>query len=382
MRPARSGGREHVGINAHLISGQEGYRRAGIHHYITQLLNHLPQSDQGLSFTIFTNNPADLVPNPAGRVVSGPWPTRRRTLRILWEQLAWPVMAVRRELDLVHSLAFVTPILNPCPAVVTVYDLSFVHYPKRYPALQRIYLASQTRRSCRSARRVVAISQSGRRDVHELFGVPLEQIDVVSPGVAAEFQRRPVTEIEAFRQRERLPSRFVLHVGTLQPRKNIPVLIEAFAKLRRPDVGLVLVGGKGWFYEEIFARVRELSLQEQVRFAGYVPDADLPLWYNAVAVLVFPSVYEGFGMPVVQAMACGTRVVATNASAIPEAAGGVARMFDALDVEALSHELATILDQPELAAAMGEQGQQQAKQFSWQQAGRDMLAVYQRALSE
>lgn len=380
MHSARTGGRGHVGINAHLISGQESYRRAGIHHYITQLLSHLPQSSEDFHYSIFTNHPPDLTPHPATRVVSGPWPTRHRVLRILWEQLAWPVMAARRELDLIHSLAFVTPALSPCPAVLTVYDLSFVHHPERFPALQRMYLASQTRRSCRSARRVIAISQAGRLDIHTTLGVPLDRIDVVSPGVAPEFNVRSVAETDAFRQREGLPPQFILHVGTLQPRKNLPLLIEAFAKINRPELGLVLVGGKGWFYDDIFARVLELDLQERVRFAGYVPDADLPLWYNAAAVLVFPSVYEGFGMPVVQAMACGTPVIAANASAIPEAAGGVARLFDAQDVGALAHELATVLDQPQLAATMREQGLQQARRFTWEQAGRDMVSVYQKAL--
>ena len=375
-------GRGRIGINAHLLSGREGYRRAGIHHYIHQLLNRLEQEEGNFHFTVFTGKKAVLTAGPQTTIVHTRWPTERPLLRIVWEQLAWPLSAARRKLDLLHSMAFVTPILSPCPTIVTVYDLSFIYYPDRYPALRRSYLTSQTRRSCRAARRVVAISESGRQDVHRLFGVPLERIDVVKPGVGSVFCPRPAAEVETFRRREQLPGEIILHVGTLQPRKNIPVLIEAFARLQRSDLELVLVGGKGWYYEEIYDRVKSLGLQRQVRFTGYVPDADLPLWYNAAAALVFPSIYEGFGMPVVQAMACGTPVIAANTSAIPEVTDQAARLFNSQDIAALSDHMTAVLEDPQLANTMREQGLIQARKFSWEQAGRDMDAVYQRALTD
>ncbi|GAH03460.1 unnamed protein product, partial [marine sediment metagenome] len=185
-----------------------------------------------------------------------------------------------------------------------------------------------------------------------------------------------------FRNREQLPSRFVLHVGTLQPRKNIPTLLEAFARLQRPEVLLVLVGGKGWLFDEIFAKVKEFNLQGQVRFTGYVPDADLPLWYNAAAALVFSSVYEGFGLPIVQAMACGTPVIAAQTSAIPEVTGQAARLFDPQDVRALADHLVNVLDDPQVATTMQEAGLAQAGQFSWDRVGRKMVSVYQQALAK
>jgi glycosyltransferase involved in cell wall biosynthesis len=303
-------------------------------------------------------------------------------VRILWEQLLWPVAAVGYGVDLLHSMGFVTPLVRVRPAVVTVYDLSFIHYPERFRPLQRLYLTSQTRRSCREARRVVAIAEAGRQEVHRLMGVPLERIDVVRPGVDEAFCRRPAGEVAAFRQREGLPERFILHVGTLQPRKNIPVLLEAVARLRRPDLLLVLVGGKGWYYEEIFARVEALGLGSQVRFTGYVDDEALPLWMQAAAALVFPSVYEGFGMPVAQAMAVGTPVVAANTSAIPEVAGEAALLFEPEDVEALAAHLVTVLDDGETAGVMRERGLAQAARFSWAESGREMAAVYRRALAQ
>jgi glycosyltransferase involved in cell wall biosynthesis len=384
-----AGKRYHVGINAQLLSSRKGYRRAGIHHYIWQLLHHLPPSSPGMegeagmdfSYTVFTGQ-FDAGPL-AGKVclAQTPWPTHRPAWRILWEQLVWPVAAVRRRVDLMHSMAFVTPLLASRPVVVTVYDLSFIHYPERFPAWQRRYLTAQTRLSCRQARRLVAISEAGRQDIHACFEVPLAQIDVVAPGVDAAFHPRPRDEVEAFKRREELPAHFLLHVGTLQPRKNIPLLLEALARLQQPELLLVLVGGKGWLYDEIFARVRALGLERQVRFTGYVPDAELPLWYSAASLLLFPSIYEGFGMPVIQAMACGTPVVAANSSAVPEAAGDAALLFDPHDASALAEQIGRVLDDPDMATVMTTQGLEQAQRFSWLESGRRLAATYRRALA-
>jgi len=316
------------------------------------------------------------------RIEASRLPTQKPIVRILWEQLLWPFAAARQKLDLLHSPAFVTPVIKTKPTIVTVYDLSFIHYPERFPPLKRAYLTSQTRRSCIQSRRVVTISESGRQDVHEHFGIPLEKIEVVHPGVDSTFCPKPVGEVEAFRKREQLPDHFVLHVGTLQPRKNIPLLISAFARLEQPELEFVLVGGKGWSYQEIYDKVVKLGLQERVRFAGYVPDDDLPLWYNAAAVLVLPSVYEGFGMPVVQAMACGTPVIAAETSSLPEVAGGAARLFDPEDEMALAEHMATVLDDSQIAAKMRQQGLTQALNFSWQQAGQKMATIYRRTLAE
>lgn len=367
-----------LGINAHLLSGQAGYRRAGIHHYIANLLTHLPQTE-GLRYVVFRRRRPEWE-RADTEVVTTRWPTEKRWVRILWEQVAWPRAAADRGLDLLHSMAFVTPLWRPCPTVVTVYDLSFIHFPERFPIVQRLYLTTQSRRSCRQARRVVTISESSKEDVHRFFGVDREQIDVVFPGVDAAFRPRPAAEVAAFRRQHDLPERFVLHVGTLQPRKNIPTLIEAMARLRRPDLSLVLVGGKGWLYDKIFAQVERLGLEKQVRFAGYVPDEALPLWYNAASLLVFPSVYEGFGMPIVEAMACGTPVIASATSAIPEAAGGAALLFSPQSVDALVSQMLAVLDNAEQAATMRQHGLEQAANFSWDRAGETMVATYRRAL--
>ena len=368
-----------VGINAHLLSGDRGYRRAGIHHYIAQVLRHLP-SDARLTYVIFSDYNGQWT-RPDILKVAPPWNTEGRLKRILWEQLVWPLDAQKHRLDLLHSMAFVTPVWQPCPTTLTVYDLSFVHFPERFPVWQQRYLHSQTRRSCRNARRVVTISESGRRDVHHHFGVPLERIDVVQPGVDERFRPYSSQEVAEFRERQQLPEQFILHVGTLQPRKNIPTLIDALARLDRPHLPLVLVGGKGWQYAQIFERIAALGLHKQVRLTGYVPDEELPLWYNAAAALVFPSVYEGFGLPIVQAMACGTPVIAADTSSIPEAAGDAALLFAPHDVDGLVNHLLTVLDNEEQADTMREKGVVHASQFTWTRAGAMMAQSFVSALS-
>ncbi|MCB8943790.1 MAG: glycosyltransferase family 4 protein [Ardenticatenaceae bacterium] len=370
-----------VGINAHLLSGEAGYRQAGIHQYISQVLRHLPREEGRLRYTVFTQH-GRFLQRPDLITVPSRWPTERPLVRIAWEQLVWPWLAQRHGLDLLHSMAFVTPLLALRPTVVTVYDLSFMYYPESFPRGQRLYLRSQTARSVRAARRVITISESGRQDVHRFFGVPLAQIDVVRPGVGEEYRPFPPQTVAQFRQQKGLPERFILHVGTLQPRKNIPILLEALAQLPQRDVCLVLVGGKGWLFAEIFARVEALGLQERVIFTGYVPAEELPLWYNAATVLAFPSRYEGFGMPIVEAMACGTPVVAANVSSMPEAVGEAGLLFAPDSVAQLVGGITAVLQSPALAQELRQKGIPQAQQFSWAESGREMARSYQRALGE
>jgi glycosyltransferase involved in cell wall biosynthesis len=372
-------GAPRVGINAHLLSGEAGYRRAGIHQYIAQVLQHLPM-DAGLEYRVFSRQMGREFLGQGVMLVDSRWPTERRLVRILWEQLAWPWLARKQNLGLLHSMAFVTPFITPCPTVVTVYDLSFIHFPERFPTWQRLYLTSQTRRSCRQAQRVVAISEAGRQDIHRVFGVPLEKITAVRPGVDSVYRPISAGDVAAFRAREQLPEQFILHVGTLQPRKNIPVLLVALARLSRPELHLILVGGKGWLYENIFRQVTALGLEQQVHFAGYVDDEWLPLWYNAASVLVLPSVYEGFGLPILEAMACGTPVVAACSSSLPEAGGDAARYFAPQDAAELADCLATVLDDPQQAAEMAGRGLRQAARFSWARAAVDTAVVYHQAL--
>ncbi len=372
----------HIGLNAHLLSAQAGYRRAGIHGYIASTLAALPAADPALRYTVFVGEgqPPD---DPAFSARRAALPTANPALRILWEQALLPWQT--GGLDLLHGMAFVTPLLSRVPAVVTVYDLSFIHYPARLSTARRLYLRALTGLSARRARRVIAISARTAADVERLLGVPRDRIDIALPGVGAQFRPLPEAEIAAFRAREALPERFLLHLGTLEPRKNLTVVLHAYAALPdslRRAVPLVLVGGKGWGLDEVQATVVRLGLETAVRLEGYAPDEDLPLWYNAAAGLVFPSVYEGWGLPVVEALACGTPVIVSDASSLPEAAGDAGLTLNPHRVPDWTAGLERALTDEAWRAEARARGLAHAATFTWEATARAHAACYRRALGE
>lgn len=374
-------GQYHIGINAHLLSEQASYRRAGIHGYIANTLRCLPDADPDLRYTVFVG---EAAPEAADRmrVRRSRLPTGWPPARILWEQAALPWQL--GGLDLLHGMAFVTPVLSRCPTVVTIYDLSFVRYPDRLSTARRLYLQRLTGYSARHARRVIAISESTARDIEALLGIPRERIDVAVPGVQERFQPLPAVEVAAFRERQGLPARFLLYLGTLEPRKNLTVLLYAYARLPealRREAPLILVGGKGWGLNELRATIVQLGLEQHVRLEGYAPDDDLPLWYNAATAFVYPSVYEGWGMPVVEALACGTPAIVSAASSLPEAVGDGGLALPPHDIDGWAQALEHALTNTGWRTAAAERGLVHAAAFTWEQTARVHAACYRRALA-
>jgi glycosyltransferase involved in cell wall biosynthesis len=289
--------------------------------------------------------------------------------------------ARREGIDLLHNVAFVGPLASTCQFIVTVHDLSFLFYPHSFRSLRRSYLRVFARMSVRRARRVIAVSESTKHDLVEVYGISPARIDVVHNGVDGSFQPLPADQVAAFRQQSGLPDRFVLFVGTLEPRKNIVRLIEAYARLPKGRPPLVLVGGKGWFYDEIFGRVETLELTDEVHFAGFVPAEDLPLWYNAADLFVYPSTYEGFGLPPLEAMACGTAVITSTASSLPEVVGKAGHLVDPTDTVALATAMEQVLGSRDLQEQMQAAGLVQAAGFSWKKAAQQTVDSYRRALT-
>jgi len=371
----------HVAINAHLLSGRAWYRSAGVHQYIHHLLRHLGQADGSLRYTVLLGE-GTLPPDIALTSLRSRWPTSRAAVRVLWEQLVQPWTLRRIGAHLVHGPAFVGPLLAPCPVVITIHDLSFIRFPTLFRPAKRLYLTVLTRLSARRARRLIAVSAHTAAETTRLLGVPSERIDVVYHGVDPVFHPLPADEVAVFRQRRGLPERFVLCVGTLEPRKNQTRLVEAFARIHDGQVKLVLVGGKGWLYDELFTRVEALGLSKEIIFPGYVMNDELPLWYNAATILAYPSLYEGFGMPVLEAQACGTPVLTSNVSSLPEAAGDAASMVDPYDVEALAAELDRLLTDKLLRHELRKRGLAHASQFTWPLMAQETADVYRRALAE
>jgi glycosyltransferase involved in cell wall biosynthesis len=372
----------HIGLNAHLLSGHKGYRSAGIHGYIYNLLANLPRAapdDWRFTAMVGKANPHEF---DGVALRHAPLDTESPLKRIVWEQTIQPFAL--RQFDLYHALAFVSPLICVKPSVVTVYDLSFIHYPQVLPPARRLYLRLLTALSCRRAKRVIGISASTARDVQETFGIPPDKIDVALGGYDSD-QYHPLTpaDIETFRTREGLPERFWLFLGTLEPRKNLTTLLDAYAQLPRNErLPLILAGGKGWDYQPIFERVAHYGLTDDVRFPGFIPADDLPLWYNSAEIFVYPSVYEGFGLPPVEAMACGTPVIVSDASSLPEAVGDAGLRIPPHDVTAWAEALKTAFHDANWREDARQRGLDQARQFTWENTARQTLASYRLALGK
>jgi len=376
----------HIGLNAHLLSTAPTYRSAGINTYIRNLLIHLPQVEENLRYTAFLSDRGfTAVPGLVLRRSS--WSTVNPIVRIAWEQLIQPWALWRERVDLAHALAFVGPLVTPCPLVVTIFDLSFLRFPERFRLPNRLYLRWFTRLTARRARRIIAISRHTKRDVVSLLGVPEGRVDVVYCGVSVELRPRPQEEVDAFRRQHGLPERFILYLGTLEPRKNISGLLRAFAQARRrqfidSQVKLVVAGAKGWHYKNIFALVEREGLQDDVLFPGYVPEEKKVWWYNAACCFVYPSLYEGFGLPPLEAMACGTPVIVSNAASLPEVGGEAAILVDPHDAEELSQALGEVLGDAGRREEMRRRGLEQAQRFSWLETARQTVQVYRRVLED
>ncbi len=378
----------HVGLNAQLLYLSSSYRAAGISRYIHQLLAHLrPLAGEDGRLTAFTGRwalPPELAPTPHFRVRQSALPTWKPSVRIVWEQLLQPIAVAGERLDLLHSLSYVQPLLCPARSVVTMLDLTFLRMPETFNRWNRAYLATMCRLTAHRCDRIVAISESTRQDVIRYLGVPPERVEVIYCGVDAAF--KPLADpalLARFRAERGLPDRFLLHVGTLEPRKNVARLLEAYAHLRREHRiphKLVLGGARGWLYEQIFARVRELGLLEEVVFTSFIPDRELPLWYNAADIFIYPSLYEGFGLPPLEAMACGTPVVTSSVSSLPEVVGNAAITVNPLDVNALASAILQVLEEPDLSERLRTEGPRRAAHFTWSETAARTLALYKRVL--
>lgn len=370
----------HVGINAHLLSSQANYRAAGIHNVIHNLLRHLPAvAPDGWHFTalVGANQRAhyDGITMRHARL-----DTEHPMRRIVWEQVLQPHQLLA--FDLYHATAFVAPAILLSKSVVMVHDLSFIRYPQAMPASRRLYLRWLTALSCARAKRVIANSHSTAHDTSTLLGVPAGKIDVTPLGYDdSTHYPRPNVDIEAFKQAKGLPSRFWLFIGTIEPRKNLPVLLEAYARLPRNErLPLLLGGDAGWGIDAVQEAIARHQLGDSVRLLGFIPSDELPLWYNSAEAFLYPSVFEGFGLPVLEAMACGTPVLTSNVSSLPEVAQGAGLCLPPKDVEAWAQALHHIAHDGAWREQARANGLAQARGFQWHITAELTIKSYQKAL--
>ena len=317
-----------------------------------------------------------------------------RWLHRLWfkANLPLPVQWFAGSCDLYHATDFVLPPTLPnTKTVLTVHDLSFERDPGSAVPTLLAFLRKVVPASARRATHIVADSHATAHDLTELYGIAPEKITTIHSGVSARFQildfRFQNVESVKIRQKYHLgEAPFILTVGTMQPRKNHLGLVRAFAQIQSPisnlsnSPNLVISGGKGWLYDEVLREVQLLGLSDRVKFIGYADDEDLPALYRAAAVFAFPSFYEGFGLPPLEAMACGVPVVTANTSSLPEVVGDAGLTVNPHDVDALANALTLALNDNAWCAQAIARGIARAKTFTWQRAAEQLLGVYERVL--
>jgi glycosyltransferase involved in cell wall biosynthesis len=359
--------------------------KAGIGRYAVSLARALVAC-QPERFALFYNRtrhselPVGLEGIPACTVRAGYKP---------WRMAVWLGQLARAgfnrlvpDAHLFHATEHLLPPLRGVPTVLTVHDMVFKLFPEHQKRLNFWYLNATMPLFCQRADAIVTVSECSKRDILVHYGLEPGKVTVVYEAASREFRPAPVEAVDEVRRRYGLPDRFLIHVGTIEPRKNLTRLIEALQGLRDEGttVPLVVVGGKGWLYDGFFRRLEELEVRDSVRFTGYVPAADLPTLYSAATAAVMPSVYEGCGLPVVEAMACGTPVVSSRTSSLPEMGGEAARYFDPYDVGAMGQAIRDVWADADLRSHMRECGLRQAGRFSWQRAAQESLAVYDKVL--
>jgi len=326
----------------------------------------------------------------------------------LWTQFALPLnlYLTRPRPDVFFTPSHYAPRFSPVPTVVSIMDLSYIHFPEMFKRRDLYQLRNWTAYSVRNAKKVLTISQASKDDIIKEYRVPEDKVVVTYPGVKSEV-RNPKFETNSkykiqmtklISEKYGIEGDYVLFVGTLQPRKNLLRLIEAFSRichpelvsgsqskrdsdLRQNDTELVIVGKKGWLYEEILEAPKKFGVEDKVKFLDYVSDEDLPLLYKNALCFVLPSLYEGFGLPVLEAMQYGCPVITSNVSSLPEAGGGAALYVDPLNVDDISRNLELIINNSELRNKLIKKGYEQVKKFSWEKTAKETLSVLEKVAS-
>jgi glycosyltransferase involved in cell wall biosynthesis len=369
-----------IGIDATALPPQ----LSGAGNYIVNLTNALVRLDNANEYVLFVKpiHRALFVPNE--RVQIDSVDLTNRIQRVAWEQMVLPRLARQSDLSVLHSPHYTMPLTLGCASVVTFHDMTFFLYPAMHKLYKRFFFCSMIHLSARRASALIADSESTRQDIVKILKLDASKVTTVPLGVSPSY--RPIDEktaLERIKSKYHLPDKFVLYIGMLEPRKDLPTLVRAFKTLIEQGSmhKLVIVGRKGWMYDDLFRSVASLDLTERVVFTGYVPEEDLPLLYNAADVFVYPSIYEGFGLPVLEALACGTPVITSNISSMPEILGEAGILVKPEEADGLADAMSRVTQDGELRKRLVRQGLERAKLFTWDRAAQATLAVYERAVS-
>jgi glycosyltransferase involved in cell wall biosynthesis len=356
-------------------------QRTGTEHYSASLLKALSelQQAQKLSVTLYVNSTLHKAREKLGFDLPPRWRIRAIPFPRLWTHARLSLEMATRPPGVLFVPSHVVPLWHPRRTVVTIHDLGYLYYPQAHTRFSRLYLKLSTLFSVRAASRVIAISEATKRDLVKHYRVPPNKINVVYHGRDPLFA--PVKDQEKISEvmtRCGVNEPYCLHVGTLQPRKNLGLLVEAWDLMRsrgEQTPQLLLAGKRGWLYDDLIDSVREKGLGDLIHFADYVEREDLPALYSGAVALTFPSLYEGFGLPAMEAMACGTPVIASNVSSLPEVVDDAGIMLDPHDAGAWADVVQRLVREPGLREELSRKGLERAAQFTWERCARETLAV-------
>jgi glycosyltransferase involved in cell wall biosynthesis len=367
-----------IGIDARLTY----YRRGGISQYVEHLIRSFATLDAENQYLILHSrkDQRNLAGAPNQHRILCWTPAHNR-----FERLALAVEVLPLRLDLLHSPDFIPPMGGSYRSVITIHDLTFLHYPAFLTLDSRRYYNDQIGAAAARADHIIADSEATRADIVNLLGMPPEKVTAILLAADEQFRPAPPEEIARIRAAYGLPTEYLLFVGTFEPRKNLGGLLRAYADLhvRYADVPpLVMAGQRGWLYDEIFDLIRQLQLDGQVFWLENVPYPDLPALYSGASLLCLPSFYEGFGLPPLEAMACGTPVVVANRASLPEVVGDAGLLVDPDNITSIAEALYRVLTDTALAADLRQRGLSRSALFTWQETAKQTLAVYRRVLEQ
>ncbi|MGC9314792.1 MAG: glycosyltransferase family 4 protein, partial [bacterium] len=343
----------------------------GVGIYTSRLVSAMAEMEGVEEIVLFANGdiPSFAVPN----VRTVRYRSRVQHLAI---QLELPKLLAENRIDILHGPNFYLPVRGKTPMAVTIHDLSAQFFPGQHSLKHRL---SQKflRPSMKKADRIIAVSEFTSREIARYCPKAEDKIRVVHNGVGENFVPTDEKTKSEIKSRHGLPERFALFVGTLEPRKNVGRLVEAFGKATNiEDLKLVIAGGKGWLYGEIFESVKKLGLEDRVIFPGYIPSEDLPALYSSAEFFCYPSLYEGFGLPVLESMACGTPVLTSRDSSMSEVAGEAALLADPMDIDSIAEGILKLASDETLRKNLAEKGLSRAKKFSWKSCATKTLDIY------
>lgn len=351
-------------------------KKAGKGWYTHQIVENLLKEYPGDTFLLYTDQPYpewEHYPNAQQRFFP-PSPLR-------WHFKVLKDLKKERPDIYFAPSSYIIPSFAPkwLKVVATVHDLVAWLFATRHNMKATVIERMTLPLAVRNITKFITVSKNTKRDLQHFFSVPSEKIQVIPCGAGQQFRQMSAGESEKFRHEKKLPEKFILAVGTLEPRKNFTMLIRAFAQLvkKYPEYSLVIVGGRGWYFEKIFDTVRELEVEDSVKFVGYVNDEDLPGYYNTAECFIFPSLYEGFGIPLLEAMKSGCPVITSNISSMPEVVGDAAILVNPSSPEELREAMETIIVSPDLVSELREKGLKQSEKFSWMSSAKELHQLFE-----